>query len=362
MDSRRRTSLPPFAPGLLACGIGIGVCAWIGGCATEPESTEGPEAATDGTESAGGGLGDGRAGGPGDATPGRVLLAEAEEEMARGDLESAFALFSAALSENPDLVSAHLGLGEVLRRQGDYGAAEEAYGRAAELDPRSFDAHYFQGLMLHLLGRVGEAITSYRRALVIEPADHAANLNLATAYLQYGSPPEALPFARTAAEMRPEDGPTRVNLGTVLAALDRHEEAVREYERALELVEPTPPIILNLAESLRRLERYDEMATALEAAIRLEPTTAAWERLGFAYFQQRRFDDSIRAYEAALDLDGAYSPAMNGLGVNLLHRYLRSGRKDVAARRDAVAWLRRSLRTRPDQPRIADLLSRYGRR
>jgi len=51
---------------------------------------------------------------------------------------------------------------------------------------------------------------------------------------------------------------------------------------------------------------------------------------------------------------------MNGLGVCLLNRYLISDRSDESARREAIDLLRQSLRINQRQPRIVELVSRYG--
>ena len=49
-----------------------------------------------------------------------------------------------------------------------------------------------------------------------------------------------------------------------------------------------------------------------------------------------------------------------GLGVCLLNEYLASGREDDSARKQAVDLFRRSLRINSRQPKIVELLSRFG--
>ena len=58
-------------------------------------------------------------------------------------------------------------------------------------------------------------------------------------------------------------------------------------------------------------------------------------------------------------MDADHYPALNGIGVCLLNKYLLSQRADTQARRDAVEALRHSLRVNRRQPKIIDLLSRY---
>jgi tetratricopeptide (TPR) repeat protein len=282
-----------------------------------------------------------------------------EAALARGDRDAALQLFARAIEVNPRLTRAHLGMAEVYRMSGDFESAERSARTAVELEPNSFDTQYAHGLMLHLLNRFADAVGAYVRALRIQPGDFQANLNLATAYYQLGEPSQALPFAEAAVRLRPQDGRARFNLGVIYAALDQHEQGVAEYQQAAELMELSPPLLLNLAESLGRLNRYTEMRNTLERLIEIEPTAAAYERLGFARFRLGDFDGARGAFEQSLKLDPRYYPALNGLGVCDLNQWLLGDRRDNAMRERALGSLRQSLIINRNQPRIEELLSRF---
>lgn len=289
------------------------------------------------------------------------LVASAEQAVRDGDLERALAEFAQAIEVNPNLTQAHLGMADIYRMRGDYSRAEGRYSQAARLEPRNFDAQYFHGLMLHLLDRLPEAIQSYLRALNLRPADFKANLNLATAYYQLDENAQALPYAKRAVELNPQDGPARFNLGAIYAAMNRHQDAVREYQQATELMPLNAPLLLNLSDSLGKLERYEEMTNALLQAIKSEPTAAAHERLGFARFRMGLFAEAKQSFSSALRLDADYFPALNGFGVCSLNDWIRSGRRDQAARDQGMAALRRSLQIQRDQPQILEIVTRYNR-
>ena len=287
-------------------------------------------------------------------------LEMAEGALNTGDKDAALAAFAAAIEENPRIVRAHMGMTEIYKERQQWPQAEVAARRWVELEPRSYDARYTHGYILHQLNRLVEAIREYRQALIIQPNSPEANLNVATAHLQLGQPEEALPFAQRAVDLYPQHGPSRANLGVIYAAVGNHEAAALNYESAMELMEPSPELTLNLVESLRHLQRYPEMVNAVEALIRMQPSPDAYERLGYATFKLRDYDRSESAYRSALQLDPNYYPAMNGLAVNLLNDYIRSERTDGAARQEALNLLRRSLQVSKNQPRIVELLSRYG--
>ncbi len=289
-----------------------------------------------------------------------TIADEGQRLLRSGNLDAALAEFERAIAINPELTVAYLGAGDIHRRSGDYTRAEESYREAARLEPNSFRAQYSHGLSLQLLQRVSEAIRAYLRALAIDPDHFAANLNLAIAYLSIGEPGQGVAFAERAVGIRPDDGPARVNLAATYAAMDRHADAVIEYQQAAERMELSPELLLGLADSLGRTGRYAEMAATLEQLVRVAPTATAYERLGSAWFRLRAYPDALRAFRQATELDPRHYPAWNGVGVCLLNRYLWEKGQDETLRDGAVEALRRSLRIRPNQPQIIELVRRYG--
>lgn len=292
------------------------------------------------------------------ATP--VQMEVVDEALAAGDEEEALRILTLAIEQNPTLTVAHLKMGEIYRVRGDYNEAERSYATAARLEPRNFDAQYNHGLTLHLLNRLADAVRAYLRALSIRPNDFQANLNLATAYLQLEEPSQALAYAERAVRLEPTSGPARANLGSIFAALDRHNDAVRQFESAAELMELSPELLLNLADSLGRIGRFEQMQITLDAVVELDPSAPAWERVGYARFKLRDYSGAQSAFRESLNIDTRHFPALNGLAVCLLNEYLQSNRQDETARREAIDLLRRSLQINRNQPRIAELLSRYG--
>jgi superkiller protein 3 len=278
----------------------------------------------------------------------------------QGEREAALAQFEQAIAINPKLTGAHLGAAEIYKADGDYAAAERRYGAAAVLEPQSFDAQYNHGLMLQLLRRYTEAVRAYLRALTVQPNDFNANLDLATAYLQLGEATQAVSYAQRAVLIDPMSGPARVNLAEIYRAVGHHDGAVTEYQQAAELMDLTPEVMLNLADSLGQLGRFPEMANTVDRIIQLQPSAKAYERLGSAQFRQGQYDTALAAFTKAVELDADHYPALNGVGVCLLNKHLWSGRNDTEALRGAVAALRRSLQIERSQPRVAELLARWG--
>ncbi len=277
-----------------------------------------------------------------------------------GNFDAAIREFERAIAINPNLTHAYVGIGDIHRQQGDFASAEQSYAYAVKIEPRNFNAQYLHGLSLQILNRLSEAVRAYLRALSIRPNNADANLNLATAYLQLGEPDQGLTYAQFAVRHAPQRGDARINLGAIYAALGRHNDAIAEYQQAAELVELTPELLLNLSDSLSNAGRYAEMVVTLDQLITMQPSAIAYERLGSAHFRLRHYDDALTSFKQALTLDSQHYPALNGVGVCLLNRYIWSNKSDQKALKEAINALRRSIQIESRQPRIVELLSRYG--
>jgi len=316
----------------------------------------------------GGSGGDAAGANPAEPGVGRAMPTESQTERLEeantlkdaGDYQAAMATFREILAENPTVTTAYIGIGDIYMAQDDYANAEPAYARAARLEPRNFDAQYGHGLALQMLERFVEAIRAYQRALVIEPLSPEANLNMALSYMEIGEARSALTFAQQAVESDPEHGPAWVNLGAVYEQLGMYPEAIETYRTAMELIDPpSPELIMNLVNVLARAGRYQETIDAARTLNRIEPSANAWERIGWAHFRLKQYEQSAEAYRKAVELDPDHWPSWNGVGVNALNAWLLSKKRDKQARAEAAEALRRSLRINGDQQKTIALISTY---
>ena len=283
------------------------------------------------------------------------------EKKQAGDLQGALQSFHSALAVNPRHVPAHLGVGDVHQLLGDYAKAAEAYQRARNLAPGSFEANYKLAVMQQLLAKIHEAIDNYLNALTINPDSFEANSNLAAAYMQIGKTQQALPYAERAVQIKPDSQHALLNLGAVYTSVGRDEQAIQAYRSAADLGDLTPEATVQLANALIRMERPERALNVLEIVTRAHPDYApAFERLGYVHFRLGQLDKSMEAYETALRLDGADHSAHNGLGVSLMAQYLQDSTRNTELRDRALESWRTSVRINPNQPRIVDLINRYG--
>jgi len=289
-----------------------------------------------------------------------VRADEAKAMITEGRHADAIRTFEALLDENPSLTVAYVGIGQAYEDLGDYQRAEPAYARAARLDPRDFDAQFGHGTVLRALGRLKEAARAYQMALSIRPEDGESLTGLGATFIELEMPAGAVAPIERRIELDPDDGDARAMLGTAYMLAGRLDDAVDAYEVAIEYVGNDPELIGNLVECYARSDRHREAANAGQVLVAVAPSPQAWERLGRAYFRLGDYDASVESYRRAIELDPAFWPALNGVGVNELNRWLRSERSELDAREAAADAFRASLRANPDQPKVVSLLTTYG--
>jgi tetratricopeptide (TPR) repeat protein len=214
--------------------------------------------------------------------------------------------------------------------------------------------------VLRALGRLKEAVRAYQQALAIRPEDLDGLADLGAVFVELEMPASGIPLIERRVELDPDDGDARALLGTAYMLAGRPGDAIDAYEIAIEYVGNDPELIGNLVECYARLGRHREAANAGQVLVAVAPSPQAWERLGRAYFRLGDYDASVESYSRAVELDPEFWPALNGVGVNELNRWLRSERTDLDAREAAADAFRSSLRANPDQPKVVSLLTTYG--
>jgi serine/threonine protein kinase/tetratricopeptide (TPR) repeat protein len=222
------------------------------------------------------------------------------------NVSSAIALFSSALERDPQYVSAYAGLGEAY--WATYNAtyepkwmdlAKQACERAVALDSESGEARSCLGRVYASIGRYEEAVQQFQRAVQTDPTNDGAYRGLASVYERLGRLAEAENTYRLAVQVRPEYWAGYGWLGSFYSHQARYSEAANEFKRAIALAPDDPHGYRSLGGVYIFMGEYAKAIEVLRHAITLFPTAEAYSNLGIAYFNLRRFDDSVNALEHA---------------------------------------------------------------
>jgi tetratricopeptide (TPR) repeat protein len=290
-------------------------------------------------------------------------MARAAQYRSTGLEDSAFAMFGQALLENPRIAGAHIGIGDIYKERGDYDKASVRFELAAAIEPTNYDAHYNLGVCKQLLGDLAYAIKAYKRALNLMPDSSEANRDLASAYLQENKPGLAMSYAKRATELDSDSFGAWANLGFIYSRTERYSQAIEAFRTASELAgseDDLTPVLIGLADAHIRVGNYSRATNTLNTLIGSNPTSTAHERLGVCLFKQRKYEDALREFKKAVELDGEDTAALNGMGVAYMTLYIEGGRDNTFQRDQALKAWSKSLDLKPNQSAIISLVTRYS--
>ncbi|MEM7576117.1 MAG: tetratricopeptide repeat protein [Planctomycetota bacterium] len=290
----------------------------------------------------------------------QTYLDDAQRLLDEGLDDAALATLGLAVQENPKLTAAYLQIASIHKDRGDYLLAQEQYDTAVQVDPENFDAIYGGALVRQLGGKLSDAVRQYLKALTVDPQSFLANRDLSSAYLQLGEPRQALPYAIRSTRLDPDDQPAWSNLAVSYAMLGQWEGAINAYRMAAELGELDDLVLLGLADAHIRLGNFGRAINTLDTLLRRSGSGVAHERMGYANFKLRRFEQALRHYDAAIGFDETDVAALNGKGVSHITLFIEGRYENPFHKVKGVEAWRKSLALNPNQPRIVDLLSRYG--
>jgi len=207
--------------------------------------------------------------------------------------------------------------------RGDLNAAEEGFRSVLKQQPNHIGALGNLGVIYSRTGRTRESIATYKAALRLAPNDPPLLLNLGLAYLKEENQSEAKSVFAQLAKDRPSDRRVR----ELLAATQVH---TQESDKALALLKElpqTPNVIFLTGLAYLKLGDRQRARQILDVELpkTITPAQAAFLR-GKAYYDATHFDDAIREYRRAREIDAG----IPGLSLELA-RALVSARENDAA-------------------------------
>jgi len=276
-----------------------------------------------------------------------------------GQRDEAIKLLEQAVAANPDLRMAQSMLGDAYRGKGDYEKAAIHYDAASRLDRYNANNQYNLGVAYQFLNRLKDAAAAYIRALQLNPKDVKSNMNLGLVYLALGQTDDAVTFLERATRLDPKNAAAWSNLGVAMDARGSAVLAESTYRKALELASDNTVTLQNLAQNLIGQGKSSEAISIMEQVLTRIDTPSAHKRYGDALADAKRYDDAMKQYDIALQLDSRFLPALNEKGFLLIKRYVDGLDLDDSLRVNALQIWQSSLKLNPNQPRIVDAIKKW---
>jgi len=179
-----------------------------------------------------------------------------------------------AVKLNPDDSRSQSALADMLREQGRYDEAHEHYTEAITNDPQSIDAHFGLGYVYLSDGRHEQAKEYFEQVLRVDP-DHKPTLtNLGSLFTTSGEFDRAAECYQRILAVEPESAAAHYNLGNVYKDQQKLEEAASCYRRALELDSHLAEAHVNLGVVLKNLGHVSDAVTSHHRAVLIRPDDA----------------------------------------------------------------------------------------
>jgi superkiller protein 3 len=260
---------------------------------------------------------------------GNTLNDSGKLDEARGKREEALNDYSKAieLDRNFTGLEARLYSAGVLGDLGRYSESVAAYDKVIETMPAN-DTMYAaivwgaKGSVLEKMGEHAEALKAFDKALELNPSDTIAMQGRGNALMALGRQPEAdAAFAKakelgynTSNVVQEKTADYWLEKGHVLERNGSYEEAVQAYDRAIDLEPNNATLYIAKVPSLNLLavitnnqSKCNESMEAVNKAFQIDSKNpSAWELKGEVFSQMKRYNESLEAYDKAIENIGSY--------------------------------------------------------
>jgi serine/threonine protein kinase/Flp pilus assembly protein TadD len=216
-------------------------------------------------------------------------------------LQKATAAAQKAVQLDDDSPVAHIVLSEVYKSAKNNEQSLAELNRAVELEPNSDEAYRNLSDAYQRSGQSGEAISAYQKAVAANPYNWLNHIALAKAYFELGDNARALIEFQKITELAPDNPMGYGDIGSVYLRTGKWSEAVPHFQKALSIA-PDAPTYSNLGTAYFWLQRYDESVRMYEKALQINGNgnEELWGNLGDAYRWLGQAGKARGAYKKAI--------------------------------------------------------------
>src|SRR5205085_11719753 len=132
----------------------------------------------------------------------------------------------------------------------------------------------------------------------------------------------------------------------------QYAKAEQAYRKSLDIDSTQPQVQLYLGENLLFQKKYPEARSVLSELVKVQDWPIHRLRLGDAYAGDKKYDDAITQYRAALKTDPNYFPALNDIAAVHILQYKDGLNLDDSKRKAALDAWQQSLSINRQQPNI----------
>lgn len=209
--------------------------------------------------------------------------------------------------------------GVVLATQKQYVEAVQQLERATSIDPQNAEAFYNLAIVHMEMRKFERAKEDLTRAISVVPSSAAYQEKLGTVLIEVKDWNGARKALEKAVELEPSLFKAYYKLGQVLEELDDQQSALQRYTQSIENGPRFLPAYNALGSLYADLGYSDHAVQVAQSALKVaqagsEEAAKIHNLLGTVYQQQKKYDEAITQFRAALEIQPGMRDAVFSLG------------------------------------------------
>jgi serine/threonine-protein kinase len=202
------------------------------------------------------------------------------------------------------------------------------------------------------------AVQEFQLAVQIDASNEDGLRGAADAYVKLGNPTAAEAAYKKAISLRPDYWGVYSWLGKFYYDQARYPEAVTQFKKVVDLAPSNYRGYSNLGAMYIAQGQYMESLAPLQKSIDIRPNLEAFNNLGNAYYELRRFSDAANAFKEGLNLDDSDWLLWGNLGDSLFWSGIQRS-KATAAYKNAIVRAEKRLKVNPKDATLLAFLADY---
>jgi eukaryotic-like serine/threonine-protein kinase len=221
------------------------------------------------------------------------------------------------------------------------------------------EGHVCLGGAYNVTGKYDLAVQEFGHAVQLDSSNEDGLRGEADAYVKLSNPVAAEAAYKKAISLRPNYWGVYSWLGVFYYSQARYEDAIIQFKKVIELAPTNYRGFSNLGGMYVAQGKYTQALAPLDKSIGIRPNLEAFNNLGYAYFQLRRFSDAASAFQRGLNLDDSDWLLWGDLGDSL---YWSGGSRAeaIAAYEKAIVRGDEKLRVNPRDTTALAFLADYN--
>lgn len=255
-----------------------------------------------------------------------AVPAERILQMRVGEIQSVSNLSAETVKSKRAAAERYYSQGVAQLSRDDYERALPFFERAAEMDPNYAEAWYQAGFCYGVLGKHNDALRASKQAAKLRPDWAETHVNIGASSYALNDFKAAVDAYKQAIKLEDSNPETQYALGLSLNRLNRTDEEMLAYKRTLALKPDHVSAMERLGDAYFRQKRWADAVQILDQLKAYRPDAKTYNSLGEAYFELDKPDDSLMAFNSAVSYDPDFDKARYNLG----RTYIKMGNTDMA--------------------------------